>query len=80
VDVRIGDLIVRNELTVGGGHIGGQLGWLHVGLGPASSADVRVTWPDGEGGPWLHVDADQFAIIERGATSAQPWSPQGGGN
>ncbi len=79
VDVRIGAVTVRRELTVGGGHIGGQLGWLHVGLGAATSAEVRVVWPDGEEGPWLHLDADRFGIIERGATAVQPWSPGGAG-
>jgi hypothetical protein len=79
VDVRIGDATVRHELTIGGGHLGGELGWLHVGMGPASSADVRVVWPDGEPGPWLHVDADSFGLIERGASAVQPWSPAGAG-
>jgi hypothetical protein len=79
VDVRIGDVTVRHELTIGGGHIGGELGWLHVGLGPATGAEVRVTWPDGERGPWLHVDADLFGIIERGTAAVQPWSPSGAG-
>ena len=44
--------VMRREVTVGGGHAGGELGWQHFGLGPASSADVRVTWPDGTVGPW----------------------------
>lgn len=79
VDVRVGAATVRHELTIGGGHIGGELGWLHVGLGPATSADVRVVWPDGEMGPWLHVDADSFGLIERGASAVKPWSPAGGG-
>ncbi|TMB55001.1 MAG: CRTAC1 family protein, partial [Chloroflexi bacterium] len=73
VDLRIGDLTIRRELTIGGGHAGGELGWLHLGLGPATSAEVRVTWPDGEEGPWLHVEADQFAVIPRGASAALPW-------
>jgi enediyne biosynthesis protein E4 len=75
VDVRIGDVTVRHELTIGGGHVSGQLGWLHLGLGPATKVDVRVVWPDGEQGPWLTLAADQFAIVERGATAAQPWRP-----
>ncbi len=75
VDIRIGDLTIRHELTIGGGHAGGQLGWLHLGLGPATSAEVRVVWPDGEEGPWLRVAADQFAIVARGATTVEPWSP-----
>jgi hypothetical protein len=75
VDVRAGDLSTTRELTVGGGHGSGELGWLHVGLGPADRADVRIHWPDGETGPWLHVAADQFAIVERGATEARSWQP-----
>jgi enediyne biosynthesis protein E4 len=75
IDVRIGDMITTLERTVGGGHIGGQLGWIHVGLGPASEASVRVTWPDGEVGPWLTVPADGFSLIERDAAEATRWSP-----
>jgi hypothetical protein len=75
VDVRAGDLTTTRELTVGGGHASGDLGWVHVGLGLADAADVRIHWPDGETGPWVHVAADNFAIIERGATRAQSWQP-----
>ena len=35
VEVKVGDATLRRELTVGGGHVGGQLGWIHFGLGPA---------------------------------------------
>ena len=76
LEVRVGDLTVNREVTVGGGHGGGQLGWNHVGLGPARTADVRVQWPDGEMGPWIAVDADRFAVLERGATAARPWLPR----
>jgi hypothetical protein len=75
VEVRIGDRTILHEITIGGGHAGGQLGWLHVGLGPATSADVRVTWPDGEQGGWVHVEADGFAMIDRGSSSARRWEP-----
>ena len=54
---------------------GGQLGWVHVGLGPAREADVRVLWPDGQAGPWLHVAADAFLVLDRAAGTAQPWTP-----
>ena len=77
LEVRIGDRVTRQEATIGGGHAGGQLGWIHLGLGPAQAADVRVQWPDGEVGPWLRVDANEFAIIERGANAAQRWIPGG---
>jgi hypothetical protein len=78
VEARMGDRTTRQELTVGGGHISGQLGWQHVGLGAATTAQVRVTWPDGEVGPWIDVAADQFVDIGRGATEAVPWTPPGG--
>ena len=51
-DVRVDGRVTSREITVGGGHAGGQLGWVHFGLGDAEGAEVRVTWPDGEVGPW----------------------------
>jgi hypothetical protein len=75
IEVKVGDVIQRHEVTVGGGHAGGQLGWIQIGLGPATSAEVRVTWPDGEQGPWQRAAADQRVIVERGATGVRPWSP-----
>lgn len=36
------------QVTVGGGHAGGQAGPLHFGLGDIKQADVQVTWPDGQ--------------------------------
>ncbi len=75
IEVKVGDLTLRRELTIGGGHAGGQLGWIHFGLGPAGSAQVRIQWPDGQVGPWLQVNANQFVDIVRGATEARPWSP-----
>ncbi len=35
------------QVTVGGGHAGGQALPLHFGLGDAPEAEVTVTWPDG---------------------------------
>ena len=75
LEVKFGSTVARRELTIGGGHAGGQLGWTHVGIGTAGAADARVTWPDGEVGPWQHVDADQFSIITRGESAAQRWVP-----
>lgn len=77
VEVKTGDTVTRREVTVGGGHIGGQLGWLHFGLGPVTDPQVRVTWPDGEVGPWMRVAANQFLDVERGAVEARPWVPAG---
>ena len=77
VEVRVGDRVGRRELTVGGGHAGGQLGWIHFGLGTATGADVRVVWPGGETGPWLHVEANGFTVMQRGIPEARRWLPAG---
>jgi hypothetical protein len=78
VEVRIGDRVASRERTIGGGHAGGQLGWIHFGLGQAKDADVRVKWPNGEAGPWQHVGANGFFTLTRGADGARSWSPGGG--
>ena len=75
IEVQIGKTTTRRELTIGGGHAGGQLGWTHFGLGAARDAQIRVQWPDGEVGPWLHVSADQFAVIEREGDQVVRWRP-----
>ncbi len=76
IESKIGDVTSRRELTVGGGHVSGQIGWIHIGLGRSDGADVRVVWPDGEVGSWFHVAADQFVEIDRGASQATTWVPR----
>jgi hypothetical protein len=73
IEVQLGDTTLRRELTIGGGHAGGQLGWTHFGLGASSTAQVRIQWPDGEVGPWQQVSANQFFEMERGTSQARPW-------
>ena len=72
----------RREIVVGGGHGGGQLGWTHVGLGTADRADVRVTWPDGEVGPWMTAPGEWVrghrARGDRGPTLAADHPVTGG--
>jgi hypothetical protein len=66
IEVQLPDTtILRRELTIGGGHSGGELGWTHFGLGAADTADVRIHWPDGALGPWQHLTANQFAVLNR---------------
>jgi enediyne biosynthesis protein E4 len=75
VEVRARGRTIEREVTIGGGHAGGQLGWIHFGLGDAGEAEVRVRWPDGEVGTWTTVPADRFAVIERTSTEARLWEP-----
>jgi enediyne biosynthesis protein E4 len=78
VEVTVGDRVQRREVTVGGGHAGGQLGWIHFGIGEAEGATVAVTWPDGETGQTVEVEANSFSTLERGAAAPIPWQPAGG--
>jgi hypothetical protein len=78
IEVQLGETTLRRELTIGGGHAGGQLGWTHFGLGAASAGQVRIQWPDGEVGPWEQLSANQFVNLERSTTrGAQPRHPGG---
>jgi len=77
IQVRFDDRTVERELTIGGGHASGELGWVHVGLGDAGSAEVRIRWPDGEVGPWQEVAANAFVTIPRDGEPTE-WSPSGG--
>lgn len=72
IELRLGDRVVRREITSGGGHAGGQAGWWHFGLGTASAAEVRVIWPDGGEGPWESLAADRRYILPRDG-AASPW-------
>jgi hypothetical protein len=75
LEVRIDGRSTMRQITIGGGHAGGSLGWVHLGLGEDGRGEVRVTWPDGEIGPWLDVEANRFAIVERGADEVEAWTP-----
>jgi hypothetical protein len=56
---------MRREVTVGGGHAGGQSGWWHFGLGGESKASVRLIWPDGESSEWTGLETNRFYVLER---------------
>lgn len=75
LEVKAGGRTQRREITVGGGHVGGQASWIHFGLGEAERAQVRVQWPDGTWGPWQAAQADRFWVIERGADAPTAWEP-----
>jgi hypothetical protein len=55
IEVRTEAGVQTREVTVGGGHVGGQAGPIHFGLGPATAAEVRVLWPGGVWSDWTGV-------------------------
>lgn len=75
VEVRCGDKVTRREITVGGGHASGQLGWWHFGVGRLAEVELRVVWPDGTAGAWQRLASDNFYIVEPGRPAAA-WMPQ----
>ena len=77
IDVRFGDRTAEREVTIGGGHASGELGWIHFGLGDADGAQIRIQWPDGTAGRWMNVGADRFVTIRRGSPRLETWTPTG---
>jgi enediyne biosynthesis protein E4 len=76
IEVRRGDVTMRREATSGGGHVSGQTGWWHFGLGDRDEAEIRVIWPDGAEGDWTWVAADGFYVLARD-TEPVAWKPNG---
>ena len=63
VEIRTEAGVQTREVTVGGGHAGGDAGWLHFGLGVATDAEVRVIWPHGSTSDWQDVTADSRVTL-----------------
>ena len=61
----MGKRVIRQELTVGGGHASGHLGWMHFGLGAAEQIKLRVQWPHGDWSAWQPVNADGFYVMDK---------------
>ena len=74
VEVNLGGRTIRQELTVGGGHASGHLGWMHFGLGKAGTVKLRVLWPHGDWSPWMNAAANGFYTFDRQA-GIKPWKP-----
>ena len=70
LELRTAAGLQRREVTVGGGHAGGQSGWWHFGLGTAETGEIRVLWPDGTTGPWRTVTPNAFMLIDRDGTAS----------
>ena len=60
-----GGRVLRQELTIGGGHASGHLGWMHFGLGAATTVRLRVQWPQGPWSDWQSAAADGFYLVDR---------------
>jgi len=73
--IKTGNHTQSRRVFVGGGHASGRLGFVHVGLGTAERAVVRIRWPDGAWSADYRVFANSFVVIPRSAEKAKYWYP-----
>ena len=76
ISVKSGNSTRIRTLQVGGGHASGESGFVHVGLGVAERASIRVQWPDGQWSAAYRAFANNFLIIERNSTEPKYWYPE----
>ena len=74
IELRRGEVVERHEVTSGGGHVSGSVGWLHFGLGGATTGELRVIWPNGTAEDWQSLPHGTFHILSPGQP-AKPWQP-----
>ena len=67
IELNAGGRTHWREVTVGGGHGGGQALPHHFGLGDAPTARLRVHWPDGAVSDWAEVAANTALTLHRSA-------------
>ena len=75
LSIKTGTRTQTRMIQIGGGDASGHSGWVHVGLGVAERAEIRVQWPDGEWSAPYRVFADQFVVLDRAKTQAEYWYP-----
>ena len=71
IELDTGTGIIAREITVGGGHAGGQIGPQHFGLGDMESLRLRVIWPDQSVSGWHGITAGQRYDIYRTANDLE---------
>lgn len=75
ISIKTGNVTQSRIVQIGGGHASGQLGFVHVGLGVAERAKIRVQWPDGDWSHEYRVFANNFIQINKGKPKALYWYP-----
>lgn len=71
LEIKSGQKSWVREITVGGGHAGGQLGFHHFGLGTENELELRVIWPDETVSEWMSFDANGYFVIRRSGDSLE---------
>ncbi len=75
ISVQTGNHVQSRRIRVGGGHASGSLGFVHIGLGVAERAIVRIQWPDGEWSAAYRLFANRHVVITRDESHVMQWFP-----
>jgi hypothetical protein len=78
--VKIGARTLYRTIQFGVDDASGHAGWVHVGLGAAEQAEIRVKWPEAERSHPFSVFANQFVIVGRAKSEVlvrRTLAPQG---
>ncbi len=75
ISVKSGNSTRNRTISVGGGHASGHAGFIHVGLGVAERASIRIQWPDGQWSANYRAFANNFLIIDRQHSTPTYWYP-----
>jgi len=75
LSIKTGNHVQTRRIHVGAGHASGTAGFIHVGLGVAERATLRVQWPDGEWSAPYKLFANHHVIVERGVDTVNQWFP-----
>jgi len=65
LEVDTGAHTYAREITIGGGHAGGKLGFEHFGLGKVDAVRLRAIWPNQSHSPWVTLTADRKYVFDR---------------
>ncbi|MCP4184172.1 MAG: CRTAC1 family protein [Hyphomicrobiales bacterium] len=76
ISIKSGNNNRTRRVRIGGGHASGSLGFIHVGLGVAERAMIRIKWPDGSWSSTYRVFANQFVVIKRDDAIPKYWFPE----
>jgi len=75
ISVKSGNTTRSRTVAVGGGHASGNAGFVHIGLGVAERASIRIQWPDGQWSANYRAFANNFLLIDRQRDTPTYWYP-----
>ncbi len=75
LSIKSGNESRTRVIQIGGGHASGRLGFVHVGLGVAERAEIRIRWPSGDWSAGYRVFANNFVVIDKGLSDIRYWYP-----